>query len=102
MNEREIETFEVMWGGIALCICFERNWLGSERPVTAHLEIRSVAPEGAPLPITETGYQSHFVGPAWVDDAGGPVAYVLGWLDTESRSPKWKAADNARRQLSLF
>ncbi len=26
----------------------------------AHLEIRSIKPERAPLPITETGYRSHF------------------------------------------
>jgi len=37
--------------------------------VISHLEIRSVSPEKAPLPITETGYKSHFFQPdkEWLD-----------------------------------
>ena len=43
----------------------------------------SPAPSGAVLPITETGYRSHFLAATEVIAAGGPVRYVLAWLDRE-------------------
>lgn len=99
-ENRDIQTFTAYWSGIALRIAFEPNWLGGN--ITAHLDIHSVAPDRAPLPITETGYRSHFCAANEIDDAGGPVAFVLAWLDAASLSPSWKAAEQARRQLSLF
>ena len=64
----------------------------------AHLEIRSTEP----LPITETGYHSHFCHPSIIDDEGGPVAFVLAWLDALAKTKKWRANEFARHQLSLF
>jgi hypothetical protein len=43
-----------------LCVEIEAIYTPLEWNVIAHLAIRSVAPERAPLPITETGYLSHF------------------------------------------
>jgi hypothetical protein len=68
----------------------------------AHLEIETVEPANAPLPMTETGYRSHFCAPADIDTEGGPVAFVRAWLECEARSPEWKAAQEERRQLTLF
>ena len=101
MNPRTIEEHKAMWRGIDLIVTFERNWLSSVRPITAHLTI-TTAPERQPLPITETGYRSHFLPAHAVDDEGGPVAFVLAWLDHEAASPEWKAAELSARQLSLF
>jgi len=58
---RNIETFRIEWSGIAIEIRYEPHWLGMDIGYdTAHLEIESIAPERAHLPITETGYRSHF------------------------------------------
>lgn len=100
MTDRSTQTFTARWAEIDLLISFERKWFGGD--FTSHLEIRSAEPERAPLPITETGYRSHFCPAAVIDDAGGPVAFVLAWLDQAARSPSWKAGEVARRQLSLF
>ena len=48
---------------------------------TAHLTVRSINPEKAQLPFTETGYRSHFTSPGVVADAGGPVAFARTSLD---------------------
>lgn len=40
-----------------------------------HLEIKTVSPQGAALPITETGYKSHFVDESHLIERGGAVAY---------------------------
>lgn len=69
---------------------------------TAHLEIESIAPERAHLPITETGYRSHFTSFETVAAYGGLVAFVEAWLETESQAPDWRREEQQRRQLPLF
>lgn len=101
---RNIETFCVVWSGITIEIRWEPNWLnlsGGDYD-TAHLEVESISPERAQLPVTETGYRSHFISPATVAAYGGPVAYVEAWLETESQAPDWRRVEQERRQLSLF
>lgn len=52
--------------------------------------------------MTETGYRYHFGSPAVMDAEGGPIAFVRAWREREARSPDWRAAQEERRQLSLF
>ena len=58
--------------------------------------------EGFILPVTETGYRSHFLPAATVEEFGGPESYVSAWLDHEAKSPDWKKRKDAARQMSLF
>jgi hypothetical protein len=101
---RNIETFRIEWNSIAIEIRWEPNWLNltSSGHDTAHIEIESVAPERAHLPITETGYRSHFTSPDSVAAYGGPVAFVEAWLETESQAPDWRREEREKRQLTLF
>ena len=103
MKNRHIETFRTEWSGITIEIRWEPNWrnirAGSDR---AHLEIEAIDPEGAPLPITETGYLWHFTSAKTVASYGGPVAYVDAWLEIESLTPGWLRLQEASRQLTLF
>ena len=55
-----------------------------------------------PLPITETGYRSHFPHPADVEHLGGPVAYVEAWLDAMAQSKAWRRIDKGGLQLQLL
>lgn len=94
------------WQGINVEIVYEPNWLNianrdSDLPC-AHLDIRSIKPERAPLPISETGYRSHFLHPGEIDLLGGPVAYVQTWLDEMAESKEWREYVVSSRQLSLF
>ena len=68
----------------------------------AHLEVESVKPKHAPLPITETGYRSHFIHRTNVDHMGGPEAYVEAWIAEVANTPVWRNAEAASRQLALF
>ncbi len=100
---RSIETFRIEWSGIAIEIRWEPHWLGMDIGYdTAHLEIESISPERAHLPITDTGYRSHFTSSEAVAAYGGPVAFVEAWLETESQAPDWRREERARQQLSLF
>lgn len=104
--ERTFETATLEWQGITVGVSYEPDWLGSGArgsifPI-AHLEIRSIRPEKAVLPMTETGYRSHFLGQGIVEDAGGPGTYVRAWLDHAAKSPAWRKQQAATRQLDLF
>ena len=99
-KERVQRTETTEWRGITIAITFEPDWLGMG--YTAHLQLEAIRPERAKLPITETGYRSHFLEIGRVEAFGGPVAYALGWLDDAANSKEWKANEAASRQLTLF
>lgn len=94
------------WQGITIEVVYEPNWLNLANRhgslPSAHLDIRSIAPERAPLPITETGYRSHFLHSEEIEVAGGPAAYVETWLNVMAESAEWQAHEVSSRQLSLF
>jgi hypothetical protein len=59
-------------------------------------------PKGAPLPITETGYRSHFLGHDELESAGGAVRFFLDWIEREAKSKQWSKAEFKWRQDDLF
>jgi hypothetical protein len=96
-------TYTLDWEGFALSINYCPDWsptLKSSGYALAHLEIRSI--DGQPLPITETGYRSHFTNADSIEAEGGPVAFARAWLDHDAQLPQWKAAKAKRQQLCLF
>ena len=103
-TQRTIETFTTDWLGITLSVSYEASWLGSVRPADraiAHLQVESVNPERAPLPITDTGYRSHFRSPSERITAVRSPSYCYG--SRMRRSPLngasfRKSAGDANRQ----
>lgn len=103
--ERSIEVHTLLWQGVDLEITYEASWLGIDPArefATAHITVTAKRPERAKLPITETGFRSHFIHADDVADGSGPVAYVKAWLDYMARSRDWMEYQQASRQLSLF
>ena len=78
--EQPYQVEQIVWRGITIEVRYCADWSPSYREIygypLAHLEIESVAPAKAPLPMTETGYRSHFSGAPLIDEEGGPVAFV--------------------------
>lgn len=73
-----------------------------DRTHVAHLEVESISLRRAPLPITESGYRSHFTPLEAVQTYVTPEDFVEAWLDRASRSPEWQAYEQSCKQLSLF
>lgn len=67
-----------------------------------HLGITSLEPAEAALPISHTGYRSHYMGLGMVEEHGGPVAVVRMLLDEAATSEEWKKHLSESRQGSLF
>ncbi len=80
-----IEIYEFEWCGIRISLQHVHDYCG----VIEHLEIRSIDPEKAPLPITDTGYKSHFLTKASLHAYGSALNYVLVWLNEEAGKPEW-------------
>lgn len=99
MNQHP-QTHRFTWQGIEIEATYcPRIWGG----VIAHLEINSIQPPRAPLPITETGYKSHYHPCGMVEANGGDVvAQVIAWLDEEAAKPDWRRYVENSRQGVLF
>jgi len=86
-----MEKHNITWRGVQVEITFKPEEFG----MVEHIELRT---EGkTPLPVTETGYRSHYIGEGTVAHHGGPVAFVTAWLDHEATQKGWSGA-----QLDLF
>lgn len=97
--EQQPQTYRFTWQGIEI----EATYTPRKWNVIAHLEIRSINPERAALPITATGYRSHFHPMGTIEAHGGDVvAQVTAWLDEEARSPKWQRHMERSSQGELF
>ena len=100
------ERIDLTWNGIRIEILYRPDaspaFRRSYGQPLDHLEVRSLAPEREPLPITETGYLSQFYARNVIEEAEGPAALVLAWLDYFAQSPIWKAKTITRQQLDLF
>ncbi|MAU12869.1 MAG: hypothetical protein CL607_23820 [Anaerolineaceae bacterium] len=90
------------WQGITIAITYKPEAFKSFREhygtALAHLDIRA----REPLPITSTGYCSHYLAQDDVNSSGGPVAYVQQWLDHAATDSDWQLMQSQHQQLPLF
>jgi len=84
---------------VTIRITHARDYLSSG---SDHIEIESIKPAKAPLPMTETGYRSHFMPALDLMNAGGPVAFVQDWLTREAAGKSWRKTSQVDRQGDLF
>lgn len=94
------QSYSHTWEGFSLAIRWCPLWLSNELVNTGHLEIYSE--DKLPLPITETGYRSHFIRKEVIEDAGGAIAYVQAWLEHGAKSKSWQQQRASLQQPSLF
>lgn len=98
---RPSEHYALTWRGIPVRIHYHPDAFGSGRSYhVSHLEIE--CPRSQQLPITDTGYKSHYTLAGTIESAGGPVVYVNAWLDAAARSASWRTYELVSRQGSLF
>ena len=97
MSTHQTHTFDTRWRETDITVLYTPLKWG----VISHLEIQSQNRE--PLPISETGYRSHFFYPEDADvTVENVVSHVLAWLDAEAQSEAWRSYIEASRQGCLF
>ncbi|MBI1290191.1 hypothetical protein GC173_02960 [bacterium] len=85
-----------VWEGRSIRLSYEPRWSAS----IDHVEIEAL--DEQPLPITGTGYRSHFFSPVEPMTIEEVTAMVVAWLDEEAKSKAWRDFIEQFRQLSLF
>jgi hypothetical protein len=93
------QTFPLTWRGISCRVSHERNYINQG---WSHIELRVTACDAPPLPITTTGYLSHFLDEDELKAAGGPVAFFTAWLDREAGSKTYLKRLAEWQQLRLL
>ncbi|GAB5512242.1 MAG: hypothetical protein Rhims3KO_36430 [Hyphomicrobiales bacterium] len=94
------EIHRMTWQGIKIELRYKPRTHGD---TIAHLEVQSINPDRAPLPITESGYRSHFHAIGTVENSDGTlVEQVTAWLNAKAKSKAWKTYVESSQQLSLF
>lgn len=97
---KDYETYKLTWE----CIEIEARYAPDSWGVIAHLELETINPPRCRLPMTETGYRSHFHerGTIERDFNGDVVAAVIDWLNTEAKCKRWQRYLSDTRQGNLF
>jgi len=86
-----MKTHKITWRNIDIEITFTPEQFG----MVDHIELCTNS--RVPLPVTKTGYKSHFIPAGTLEAHGGAVSFVTAWLDHEAKKQGWNGA-----QLSLF
>ena len=68
------------WRGVTVEVRHEPNWLNTGLD---HIEVMAIP--RTPLPITETGYRSHFIDPGDLADYADAADFARFWLETAAK-----------------
>jgi hypothetical protein len=84
---RPIEKHRMDWNGHLLEITYEPNWLPASiiGEDFVYLQVRSIYPTDAPLPIAPSGLYAHALPLSIITAAGGPVNYIDVMLEAETQ-----------------
>lgn len=85
----------LIWEGIEIALSHHKLRYGD---TFDHIELRA----NERLPVTETGYRSHFIHHDELALWDSPEAFVLDWLNDAARHPDWHEYRQQSRQLTLF
>ena len=98
----DYQTHRASWQGIPLSVSYCAEPWASFRAVYGYAIAHVTVTAPCPLPISDSGFQSAWLPPGDIDTEGGPVPFVLAWLDAEATTPDWQRRELQARQLSLF
>jgi hypothetical protein len=88
----------LIWNGIKIMVIHTPHYY--KHAEIDHIELH--AEDRQKLPVTETGYRSHFLHESQIEPYGSALAFVQAWLDHEAMKPEWRAYIENARQLTLF
>lgn len=104
MSEKDI--FTLGWEGFEIEVSYVSSYSKTIEEqysyAMAHIEIRTLSPKGAALPVTQTGYKSIFIAKPEIDRYGGADAFIRQALDEAAQAVEWKSRAELQRQYCLF
>ena len=95
-DKRYDEELSLIWNGLDIRVTLSREKEPSYINFV-HIEIRCKEP----LPMTNTGYRSHFMQAEAFAEYESLEAFITAWLEEAEQSKDWKQILEARQQLSF-
>ena len=99
------QNLTLVWENIKIQVLYNPDYSEAHEEIMgwrlAHLEIKS----DQKLPMTETGYRSHFAAASEIESYGTPIDFVKAWLAETSKRKEWQTYKKLKvqaQQLSLF
>lgn len=86
----------ILWEGISIDLSYTQPSYCA--PHFHHIALKA----NERIPVTETGYRSHFIAPAELTLWETPEAFVIDWLNDAAKHSDWQEYRQQSRQLSLF
>jgi len=103
MSEKKSKNLSIDWQGIEIQLTYWPRWSHLEAgELVSLVQIQSINPNRARLPITETGYLSHFFYTEKALPNEEIRELVIDWLDEEAESKAWKDRLREGKQFTLF
>ncbi len=84
-----------IWEGVEITVSIVTGW-----PIAEYCHIEIYCEEK--LPITATGYRSHFMVLKKLEPYDSHIEFVTNWLDENALSKEWQANVEQSRQGDLF
>ncbi|MGC1498026.1 MAG: hypothetical protein WA790_19635 [Sulfitobacter sp.] len=91
----DIEIIDFTWHDICITVSVTKNFLNTGYH---HIELRA----DQPLPVTTTGYRSHFMLMDQFEAFETLQQLVTLWLNHAAKSEEWTKAQEEHGQLKLF
>ncbi len=103
MNKENNEIHQIVWQGISITVRHNPNWGHGYKEIQGfcmtHTEI--IRDDRKQLPMTNTGYRSHFMDEREFEYYDDVIDFVIQWLDHDAQSKAWKVYVADQNQLKL-
>ncbi len=97
---RPPESLPFTWRDVSCRVDHIRDW---KLDGWSRLVVRAINPRDAPLPFADSGdYHVHELDEDELKAAGGPVAFLLIWMEREAQFPRYAQALYKWKQGNLF
>ena len=99
------KTFTIKWRDYLIEVSFRRdpyNLVKIYDKRLDHIGIKCLEPDCHPLPVTSTGYRSHFIREDDIEQYESVEDFVIQWLDHEAKKAEWAKMEIKARQGNLF
>lgn len=101
-SERRKETFRLVFEGQEMLVAYEPYWSDGEFAV-GHFEFRSPYEPSRRIPVSETGYRSHFAAMSDIDGCESAEQYACLFVESLlHRGRKGRSQKDQSEQLDLF
>ena len=100
------DVFILHWRGYDIEVTFLQSFTDGFEDIQgykmSHVEVRTIRPKRAPLPITDTGYRSIFMPLPEIIRLGGVKTMLIDALNEAADTQAWKDTEAKAKQYDFF